>query len=90
MQGAGSSRQGLNREVDSGKSRVYEHTDSICWMQVTNLVQASGGRAISRRLLAGKVMEAVLSWLPAFDGSTSAVTLVAETSRSPVCGRGSG
>lgn len=73
-----------------GKPCVYDHIDSVCWMRVTNLVQASGGRAISRRLLAGKIMEALLSWLPALDGSTSAVTLVAETSRSPVCSYGSG
>ena len=52
-----------------------------------NLVQASGGRAVSWCLLVGKVMEALLSRPPALDGSTGAVTLV--TSGFPVCGCGS-
>lgn len=64
--------------MDPGRPRVYDHVDRVCWMQVVNLVQASGGRAVSRCLLAGKVMEALLSRLPASDGSTGAVTLVAD------------
>lgn len=63
-----------------GKPCVYDHIDSVCWMRVTNLVQASGG-AISES--AGRQDHGgTLILAASFRPSTSAVTLVAETSGS--------